>query len=163
PITLVLDPPLAVLQVRLEARVQEMLAAGFLDEVRALRAAGYGPELKSMQALGYRQLGAVLDGTATLAAAAAETTRATPAYARRARPLLRRRPAAGARRRGRPRRRRDLRGDEQQGLAERGPPAHPHRPAPAQGRSARLLLAPRPLRQRRRAGRARRPDPGGGV
>jgi diadenosine tetraphosphate (Ap4A) HIT family hydrolase len=39
-----------------------MIAAGFLDEVRALRAAGYGPALKPLQALGYKQLGAVLDG-----------------------------------------------------------------------------------------------------
>ncbi|HEY6476419.1 MAG TPA: tRNA (adenosine(37)-N6)-dimethylallyltransferase MiaA [Polyangia bacterium] len=67
PTTLVLDPPVAALRARIEARVEEMLAAGFLDEVRALRVAGYGTELKAMQALGYRQLGAVLDGTAALA------------------------------------------------------------------------------------------------
>jgi tRNA dimethylallyltransferase len=70
-----------------------MLAAGFLEEVRALRAAGYGPELKSMQALGYRQLSAVLDGTATLADAAAETARATLAYARRQRTWFKKEPA----------------------------------------------------------------------
>jgi tRNA dimethylallyltransferase len=93
PVTLVLDPPLDVLKVRIEARVQEMLAAGFLEEVRALRAAGYGPELKSMQALGYRQLSAVLDGTATLADAAAETARATLAYARRQRTWFKKEPA----------------------------------------------------------------------
>jgi tRNA dimethylallyltransferase len=93
PTTLVLDPPLAELKPRIEARVAEMLAAGFLDEVRALRAAGYGPELKSMQALGYRQLGAVLDGTATLADAAAETARATLAYARRQRTWFKKEPA----------------------------------------------------------------------
>ena len=62
PTTLVLDPPLAELRARIEARVEAMLAAGFLDEVRALRAAGYGAGLKPMQALGYKQLGAVLDG-----------------------------------------------------------------------------------------------------
>jgi tRNA dimethylallyltransferase len=94
PITLVIDPPLVELKVRIEARVAEMLAAGFLDEVRALRGAGYGPELKSMQALGYRQLGAVLDGTTTLAGAAAETARATLAYARRQRTWFKNEPAA---------------------------------------------------------------------
>jgi len=93
PTTLVLDPPLAELKLRIEARVAEMVAAGFLDEVRALRAAGYGPELKSMQALGYRQFGAALEGTATPAEAAAETARATLAYARRQRTWFKKEPA----------------------------------------------------------------------
>ena len=70
---LLLDPPLATLRARIAARVEQMIAAGFLDEVRALRAAGYGPALKPLQALGYRQLGAVLDGTMSLADAMAET------------------------------------------------------------------------------------------
>ena len=73
PTVLLLDPPLATLRARIAARVEQMIAAGFLDEVRALRAAGYGPALKPLQALGYRQLGAVLDGTASLADAVAET------------------------------------------------------------------------------------------
>ncbi len=94
PTTLVLDPPVAELRVRIEARVVEMLATGFLEEVRALRAAGYGTELKAMQALGYRQLGAVLDGTAALADAAAETARATLGYARRQRTWFKKEPAA---------------------------------------------------------------------
>src|SRR4051812_48819001 len=85
PTTLVLDPSLDELRARIEARVQTMLADGFVDEVRALRAAGYGAGLKPMQALGYRQLGAVVDGTTTLADATAETVRATHAYARRQR------------------------------------------------------------------------------
>ncbi|HMC94342.1 MAG TPA: tRNA (adenosine(37)-N6)-dimethylallyltransferase MiaA, partial [Polyangia bacterium] len=81
PTVLVFDPPLAELRARIVARVASMIAAGFLDEVRALHAAGYGPSLRPLQALGYRQLGAVLEGTATLEAAAAETVRATFAYA----------------------------------------------------------------------------------
>jgi tRNA A37 N6-isopentenylltransferase MiaA len=72
-----------------------MLAEGFLDEVRALRAAGYGAGLKPMQALGYRQLGAVVDGTTTLADAAAETVRATHAYARRQRTWFKKEAASG--------------------------------------------------------------------
>ena len=94
PTTLVLEPPLADLKLRIEARVGEMLAAGFLEEVRALRAAGYGAELKAMQAFGYRQLGAVLDGTAALADAAAETARTTLAYARRQRTWFKKEPSA---------------------------------------------------------------------
>jgi tRNA dimethylallyltransferase len=95
PTTLVLDPSLEDLRARIEARVQAMLAAGFLEEVRALRAAGYGAGLKPMQALGYRQLGAVVDGTTTLADATAETVRATHAYARRQRTWFKKEAASG--------------------------------------------------------------------
>lgn len=94
PTVLLLDPPLPALRARIAARVDQMIAAGFLDEVRALRAAGYGPALKPLQALGYKQLGAVLDGTATLADAIAETVRATFAYARRQRTWFRKQEAA---------------------------------------------------------------------
>jgi tRNA dimethylallyltransferase len=94
PTVLVFDPPLAELRARIVARVASMIAAGFLDEVRALHAAGYGPSLRPLQALGYRQLGAVLEGTATLEAAAAETVRATFAYARRQRTWFKKEAAA---------------------------------------------------------------------
>jgi tRNA dimethylallyltransferase len=77
------------LRARIAARVAEMIEAGFLDEVRALRAAGYGPALKPLQALGYRQLGAVLDGEMSLESAIVETVRATAAYARRQRTWFR--------------------------------------------------------------------------
>jgi tRNA dimethylallyltransferase len=89
PTVLLLDPPLATLRARIAARVAEMMAAGFLDEVRALRAAGYGPALKPLQALGYKQLGAVLDGAMSLPDAVTETVRATAAYARRQRTWFR--------------------------------------------------------------------------
>ncbi|WP_374689593.1 tRNA (adenosine(37)-N6)-dimethylallyltransferase MiaA [Promineifilum sp.] len=54
------------LYARIDARVDEMMAAGLLDEVRRLRAAGYGPALPSMSGLGYRQLLAHLDGQMSL-------------------------------------------------------------------------------------------------
>ena len=95
PTTLVLDPSLEELRGRIETRVQAMLAAGFLDEVRALRAAGYGAGLKPMQALGYRQLGAVVDGTTSLGDATTETVRATQAYARRQRTWFKKEAATG--------------------------------------------------------------------
>lgn len=85
----VLDPPLPQLRARIEKRVGEMMAAGFLDEVQALRAEGYGPSLKPLQALGYGQLGAHLDGACTLEQAVADTIGATVAYARRQRTWFR--------------------------------------------------------------------------
>jgi tRNA dimethylallyltransferase len=94
PTALVLDPSPDELRGRIEARLAAMLAAGFLDEVRALCAAGYGAGLKPMQALGYQQLGAVLDESATLAGATAETVRATLGYARRQRTWFKKEPAA---------------------------------------------------------------------
>jgi tRNA dimethylallyltransferase len=94
PTVLLFDPPLPALRARIAARVDQMIAAGFLDEVRALRAAGYGPTYKPLQALGYRQLGAVLDGTLSLADAVAETVQATFAYARRQRTWFRKQEAA---------------------------------------------------------------------
>jgi tRNA dimethylallyltransferase len=48
---------------RADQRVDEMMAAGFLDEVRALLAKGYSRTLPSMSGLGYAQLAAhLLDG-----------------------------------------------------------------------------------------------------
>jgi tRNA dimethylallyltransferase len=93
PTVLLFDPPLATLRARIIARIEQMVSAGFLDEVRALRA-GYGPALKPLQALGYRQLGAVLAGTMSLADAVAETVQATFAYARRQRTWFRKQEAA---------------------------------------------------------------------
>lgn len=85
PLAVLLDPPLDLLRARIDARVREMLGAGFLDEVRRLRAAGYGTGSRPMLALGYQQLAAVLDGEKTLAEATLEIARATLAYARRQR------------------------------------------------------------------------------
>ncbi len=94
PTVLLLDPPLAESRARIAARVDAMIGAGFLDEVRALHAAGYGPALRPLQALGYKQLGAVVTGTTSIADAAAETVRATFGYARRQRTWFRRTAAA---------------------------------------------------------------------
>jgi len=70
-------PPFDILQIglrrdretlyaRIDARIEAMLAAGLLEEVRALRAAGYADDLPSMSGLGYRQFLAHLDGEETL-------------------------------------------------------------------------------------------------
>lgn len=64
-----LDAERAVLYERIDRRVDEMLAQGLLDEVRALRDAGYGWHLPAMSALGYQQTGAYLRGELSLAEA----------------------------------------------------------------------------------------------
>lgn len=52
----VLTRPRPDLYRAIEARVDDMIAAGWLDEVAWLRAQGCGPALQSMQAIGYRHL-----------------------------------------------------------------------------------------------------------
>jgi tRNA dimethylallyltransferase len=86
--TVILDPSLDVLRPRIGRRVDLMMAAGFLGEVRRLRAAGAG-DARAMQALGYAQLGRHLDGALSLEDAVADTCRATVAYARRQRTWFR--------------------------------------------------------------------------
>lgn len=52
---------------RIAARFDAMLAAGFIDEVKALRARGdLTPDLPSMRCVGYRQAWEALDGTSPM-------------------------------------------------------------------------------------------------
>ncbi|MFN9965762.1 MAG: tRNA (adenosine(37)-N6)-dimethylallyltransferase MiaA [Lysobacteraceae bacterium] len=69
-LTLVLAPASReVLHGRIESRFHAMLAAGFLDEVRALRAdPRLHPDLPAIRAVGYRQAWAHLDGDTDRAA-----------------------------------------------------------------------------------------------
>lgn len=70
---------------RIERRVDAMLAAGWLDEVRALVEAGHGPALRRLKALGYRHLVDVLDGEISLTDARERIVIETRRYARRQR------------------------------------------------------------------------------
>ncbi|NWG15647.1 MAG: tRNA (adenosine(37)-N6)-dimethylallyltransferase MiaA [Chloroflexi bacterium] len=73
----------AELYARADRRVDEMMAAGFLEEVKDLFARGYSRWLPSMSGLGYRQLAAhVLDG-ATLDSSITATKHATHDFIRR--------------------------------------------------------------------------------
>ena len=83
PLELGVDYPREVLYRRVEERVDQMMAAGFLDEVRGLLARGYGPEHKPMQALGYKQLTEHLRGECSLEEAVRKTKRETKRYAKR--------------------------------------------------------------------------------
>lgn len=71
------------LYARIEARVDQMLADGFLEEVRGLLASGCRRDLKPMQSLGYRQMAAHLAGERTFDEAVLETKQETRHFARR--------------------------------------------------------------------------------
>ncbi len=68
---------------RINRRVDEMLAAGLLEEVKRLLEMGYHRELNSMQGLGYRHMLAYLDGDCDLACAVEKMKRDTRRYAKR--------------------------------------------------------------------------------
>ena len=55
------------LHARIAQRFDAMLAAGLLDEVRALRAQGLSPDLPALRSVGYRQAWEALDGRFPLA------------------------------------------------------------------------------------------------
>jgi tRNA dimethylallyltransferase len=69
-LAIALDRPRAALHRRIDARVDEMLALGLVEETARLLAAGYAPALPAMTSLGYREVIAYLTGEMTLDAAA---------------------------------------------------------------------------------------------
>jgi tRNA dimethylallyltransferase len=71
------------LYTRIDARVEAMMAAGFLEEVRGLMAGPARLSREAMQALGYRELARHLAGEITLEAATYLTKRNTRHFARR--------------------------------------------------------------------------------
>ena len=83
----------AILDARIAARVDRMLAHGWLDEVRALAARGYADDAPVWRTLGYAEMRAVVEGRATLADATAATVLATRRFAKRQRTWFRREPA----------------------------------------------------------------------
>ncbi len=87
-------PPYRVLQLgltlererlyeRADTRVDKMIEAGFVDEVRRLHAMGYGRTLPAMSGLGYAELGAYLAGETSLPEATAQTKINTHDFIRR--------------------------------------------------------------------------------
>jgi tRNA dimethylallyltransferase len=73
----------AVLDERIELRVQRMWDAGFVDEVRRLVDHGLREGRTANRALGYRQVLAFLDGEITETEAQEQTVRGTRRFARR--------------------------------------------------------------------------------
>ena len=67
---------------RVDERVDEMIEAGWVGEVRALLDKGYGPQLPSLSGVGYRELVQHLDGDATLEATVERIKRSNHRLAR---------------------------------------------------------------------------------
>ena len=65
PIVVGLDLERPKLYRRIEARVDDMLAKGLIDEVKSLIKEGYDPKLTSMQAIGYKEVAEHLHGKYT--------------------------------------------------------------------------------------------------
>lgn len=68
---------------RIDRRVDQMMEAGLLEEVRGLLAKGYDRSLVSMQGLGYKEVAAALAGECTLAEAVYRIKRDTRHFAKR--------------------------------------------------------------------------------
>ena len=79
--------PREELEARIARRVDDMLARGLVDEVRALLDAGLG-EARAMNAVGYAEVKAHLRGEIDGASLAPKITRATRIFARRQRTWL---------------------------------------------------------------------------
>src|SRR6185437_14127717 len=86
------DVDTAVLDERIERRVEAMWAAGFVGEVRGLLDHGLRDGRTAGGALGYRQIMLWLDGESTEEQARSETVRATRRFVRRQRSWFRRDP-----------------------------------------------------------------------
>jgi tRNA dimethylallyltransferase len=74
--------PRAELYERIDRRIDEMVAAGWVSEVEALLARGIPIDQPSLSAIGYRQLGRYLAGSSTLPAAIAEIRQASRRFVR---------------------------------------------------------------------------------
>ena len=84
-----LTRPSAELAARIEQRVTQMLTAGLIDEVKALRASGLERNPSAARAIGYRETLAVLDGRLPVTDLAAEIVKNTKTLARKQRTWFR--------------------------------------------------------------------------
>ncbi len=91
--TIWLTLPAPVLYARIDARVDAMMSAGLLDEVRQLLERGYNWDLPSMSGLGYREFRPYFEGRATLEEAVTRLKYDTHAFARRQPAWFRRLPS----------------------------------------------------------------------
>lgn len=86
-IGLQVDP--AILNTRIDRRVDKMLAAGLVDEVRSLLSQGFREGLTAQHAIGYKEIVAYLDGSCSLEKAVESIKISTHRYAKRQRTWFR--------------------------------------------------------------------------
>ena len=82
-ITIGLTRPREELYARVDARIEAMFEAGFVDEVKGLLAKGYSPTLPTISAIGYRECVRVIQGELNEEQAKVEIRRATRVFVRR--------------------------------------------------------------------------------
>lgn len=82
-LTIGLKRPREELYQRVDARIEAMFAAGFIEEVKGLLEKGYAPDLPSMSAIGYRECIRVINGQLSEQQAKVEMRRATRVFVRR--------------------------------------------------------------------------------
>jgi len=75
--------PREELYARIDARIDAMIEAGLIEEVRSLLARGVSPEVPAMSAIGYRQIVRFLQGDVSQADAVQEIRRASRQFVRR--------------------------------------------------------------------------------
>ncbi len=74
---------------RIDLRVERMMEAGLLEEIRGLLASGVPSDATAMQAIGYKEFVEVLEGKKTLEAAVAQVQQSSRRYAKRQRTWFR--------------------------------------------------------------------------
>jgi len=72
-----------LLKERIDNRVDKMIGAGLVDEVKKLREMGYSSNLKPMQSIGYKEINGLIDGEITLQRAVELIKRDTKRFAKR--------------------------------------------------------------------------------
>ena len=77
---------------RIDLRVEIMLKAGLVDEIRSLLARGIPPKCTAMQAIGYKEFVSTLEGNGSLEEAAAQVQQSSRRYAKRQLTWFRRNP-----------------------------------------------------------------------
>jgi tRNA dimethylallyltransferase len=91
-LTVGIDTPRPTLYASIDRRFDEMVAAGLVDEVRALLASGYRPERPPLSTIGYKEIAAFVRGEMTLEAAVDLAKRETRHLAKRQLTWFRREP-----------------------------------------------------------------------
>lgn len=91
-LTLGLMLPRDELYERIDRRIEEQIASGWVEEVQRLLAAGVSPDIPAMSAIGYREIVTYLAGTCSLAEAAERIKYHTHRYARHQLTWLKRMP-----------------------------------------------------------------------